>query len=100
MNRRLFLKLFGAGAAYPLWGWTTPLPAGDLETRPVTTLEINKPWSLEEANWPKISLVACGGAGILMTRNIDKSKYGLHEIIALETSKQSLIHATHADRTL
>jgi cell division protein FtsZ len=97
VDRRLFLKLFGVGATYPLQGFATPSPSIVIETRTATAS--SEAWPLDEPNGTKITLVACGGAGIAMTRNIDKSKYGFQEIVALDTSKRSLINATHADRT-
>lgn len=47
---------------------------------------------------PRISLVACGGAGIAMAREISKAEYGLHEIIAIDTDAFALRRAANADR--
>ena len=78
MDRRLFLKLFGVGATYPLQGFATPSPSIGIETRTATAS--SEAWPLDEPNCTKIILVACGGAGIAMTRNIDKSKYGFLDL--------------------
>ncbi len=100
MNRRLLLKMFGLGAAYPLVGWATPFTAPEIKVAANAEPQSIDTTYDDASCVSKITLVACGGAGIAMTRRIDKAKYGLHEIIAIDTSARTLRSATHADKTL
>lgn len=100
MDRRLLLKIFGLGAVYPLWGCATPCTSPEIKVTAYAEPQSNDTPYDDAPDWPKIALVACGGAGIEMTRAIDKAKFGLHEIIAIDTSGRALRSATHADKTL
>ena len=44
-----------------------------------------------------VVLIACGGAGIEMTKGIDKLTYGINRIVALDTDKNVLRRAHHCD---
>lgn len=44
-----------------------------------------------------VVLIACGGAGIEMAKEIDKLTYGINRIVALDTDKNVLRRAHHCD---
>ncbi len=44
-----------------------------------------------------IILIACGGAGIEMTRYIDKTAYGIRRIVALDTDSRVYKNTSHCD---
>lgn len=95
MNRRKFLTLFGLTATFPwLAHAVSQVPHKSFTPASERILPA------EEDGWPKITLVACGGAGIAMTRHIDKVRYGLHKIIAIDTSRRSLNGAPDADQRI
>jgi len=104
MNRRKFLSLFGIGAAYPLLGLYPRIgnafPGSQFAPSTSSTGVSRFVDPFENEPGTKISLIACGGAGVAMAQQIDKVKLGIHEVIAIDTSKRALHHATNADRKL
>lgn len=102
MHRRDFLSLIGLGITHPLVVGASTLKPDSLN--PTNTFKVEDTelstniW--EEVGGTKISLMAIGGAGNAMACLVDKERYGLHEIIAIDSSHRALRHATYADRTL
>lgn len=92
MNRRHFLKLVGlggpvsGGAAH---GRIIPLPNTPMLNS--SEIELNPQYSGDYI------LIACGGAGIQMTKSIDKVAYGISRIVALDTDRAVLRYAHHCD---
>lgn len=92
MDRRHFLKLVGvsgtvtgeAANSQAIRERTIPMPTS-------SNIELNSEFDGEYI------LVACGGAGIEMTKGIDKVAYGISRIVALDTDKLTLRHAHHCD---
>lgn len=48
----------------------------------------------------RIRLLACGGAAIAIAGQIDKAKYGIDRIIAVDTSSKAIRSANHADQSI
>lgn len=92
MDRRHFLKLFGLSGTVPpgaVSGQVVQMQADP--SRQAVDMELNQDFDRD------IILVACGGAGIEMTKGIDKVTYGIRRIVALDTDKVVLRHAHHCD---
>lgn len=99
MDRRKFMKWVSIGGAFPSLCLAKPSKPELLEKPMFATKKSTAP-KLEEERCTKISIIACGGAGIAMARHIDKAAYGIHEIIAIDTSHRTLKSARNADKTL
>lgn len=100
MDRRKFVTLMGLAGSCPslgLAGKPTRQPEGRLPDK--TSRSLPDP-SAANVRIPRISLVACGGAGIAMAREISKAAYGLHEIIAIDTDAHAFQGMANADKTL
>lgn len=92
MDRRHFLKLVGVSGA--VTGGAANSQVISERTIPMRTpsdIELNSEF------YGEYILVACGGAGIAMTKGIDKVTYGISRIVALDTDKLALRHAHHCD---
>jgi len=99
MDRRKFLKWVSISGALPSLALASPT-APELLEKSMLTTENSAATYFEDECYTKISIVACGGAGIAMARHIDKATYGIHEIIAVDTSHRALKSAKNADKTL
>lgn len=92
MNRRHFLKLVGVSSAVTCGAANSQvIPEQTIPMRTPSDIELNSEFHGEYI------LVACGGAGIEMTKSIDKVTYGISRIVALDTDKLALRHAHHCD---
>ncbi len=99
MDRRKFMKWVSISGAFPSLCLAKPTAPKMLE-KPMFATEKSASPDLEEEWCTKISIIACGGTGIAMARHIDKSAYGIQEIIAIDTSHRALKSAWNADKTL
>lgn len=92
MDRRHFLKLVGiSGAVTGGTAYGQVVSEGDIPLCKPSDIELNPEFKGE------YNLVACGGAGIEMTKGIDKVTYGISRIVALDTDKIALRHAHYCD---
>lgn len=92
MDRRHFLKLVGISGAATGGAANGQVISGRIiPTRTPSDIELNSGFDGEYI------LIACGGAGIEMTKGIDKFTYGISRIVALDTDKLTLRHAHHCD---
>lgn len=98
MNRRDFLSFLGLSGLFP--SIARAKPASVFTPSGVIPAGAKSGISAETAteSWPRITLVGCGNAGIAMCKTIDKARYGLHKIIAIDTSRRSLIAASNVDQ--
>jgi cell division protein FtsZ len=100
MDRRKFVTLMGLAGSCPSLGLASaPSLQPDASLQDVA-LGSRPDASSDGGCMPKISLVACGGAGITMAREISKVAYGLHEIIAVDTDAFALRGASNADKAV
>ena len=100
MDRRKFMTLLGLASSYPSLSLAnTPLQELEKQLPGLATGSSAAPFSTPESG-TQISLIACGGNGIAMTRQINKAAYGLHEIIAIDTDARALQEAANADKTI
>lgn len=92
MDRRHFLKRVGiSGATTGSAANGQVTPGRIIPRRTQSDIELNSGFDGEYI------LIACGGAGIEMTKGIDKITYGISRIVALDTDKLALRHAHHCD---
>lgn len=92
MDRRDFLKLAGVSSAIPMAS-----AQGEFFRPPsVPKRQFNDVDFLQSFDLDVV-LIACGGAGIEMTKGIDKVAYGIRRIVALDTDKSVLRCAHHCD---
>jgi cell division GTPase FtsZ len=92
MDRRQFLKLVGvSGAATGGAAYGQVIAERDIPLRKRSDIALNSEFDGEYI------LIACGGAGIEMTKSIDKVTYGISRIVAIDTDKIALRHAHHCD---
>lgn len=92
MDRRQFLKLVGvSGAATGGAAYGQVIAERDIPLRKQSDIALNSEFDGEYI------LIACGGAGIEMTKSIDKVTYGISRIVAIDTDKIALRHAHHCD---
>jgi cell division protein FtsZ len=100
MDRRKFSTQMGLASSY----LSLDLPGASTQELESRSQDMAAGSRLDASGWngrmPRISLVACGGAGIAMAREISKAEYGLHEIVAVDTDALALRGAANADRTL
>lgn len=92
MDGRDFLKLAGVSGTSPVVSaqehfFQLPAVAKDLgdDLNPLRRVD------------REVVLIACGGAGIEMAKEIDKLTYGINRIVALDTDKNVLRRAHHCD---
>lgn len=103
MDRRQFLNLLALGSTLPTLGFYSGLASAKRKESPSVSAPTITPPSIEtlpDDEWLQFPLVACGSAAIAMTRHIDKSRFGLSEIIAIDTSSKALRYAKHADKRI
>ena len=92
MDRRHFLKLVVLSSAVHVGntrGEVIQTPMAP--TRQVDDTELNDLFEMDNV------LVACGCAGIEMSKGIDKVAYGIRRIVALDTDKTVLRRGHHCD---
>jgi|GEM_PF-3436315 len=94
MDRRNFLK--GASSlvlVHPLIGFALPGVGLNLPVAKPDALPPLFVVPTVDDFGTRVSLVAIGGAGVAMVNRIDKARYGLHKIIAIDTSARALKNA-------
>ena len=92
MDRRHFMKVLGIGSAV-----TSDASVGAVSSRHESSCQSIDTLEFGELCQTDVVLIACGGAGIEMTKGIEKVAYGIPRIIALDTDKRALLSARHCD---
>lgn len=93
MDRRDFLKLAGVSGTFPVVS-----AQEQFFQRPRTPIQQDDDVNAVQQRFNlDVVLIACGGAGIEMAKEIDKPTYGINRIVALDTDKNVLRRAHHCD---
>lgn len=93
MKRRQLLKLIGLGALSPVAFPSSATALFSSSSSPPLTPNI--PHSLDAE--ARVVLIACGSAGLEFCRSINKKKFNLEKIIAIDSSPHALHLVSNAD---